>query len=159
MDAHCLAEPYENRNSRLKMASFPQIAATHEGTNPMINDTIRTRRARFALIAVGLLMIGGLIALVCRPSRSERTKNNIFRVLTADRTLYRQVENTLPSSVTPSVLANAVDQYCDGLEALDMSDCPADFRVAYQNTRGRGERSPLHTGRYPIPSPAASWKA
>ncbi len=29
-------------------------------------------------------------------------------------------------------MAQAVDQYCDDLEKLNMSDCPADFRVAYR---------------------------
>ena len=65
-------------------------------------------------------------------SEAERTKVVVLRVLQADRQLSKRFE-ALPPNTTPSQFAWAVGMYCDGLERLEMSDCPADFRVAYRH--------------------------
>ncbi len=43
---------------------------------------------------------------------------------------------SLPSNAAPSQVAQAIDKYCGELERVDMSDCPADFRVAYRHHIG-----------------------
>lgn len=73
--------------------------------------------------------INGPVPVVDERSKS---KNSILRVIKADLELTRQHQN-LPPNATPSQVAWSVGQYCDRLERLDMSDCPADFRVAYKH--------------------------
>jgi hypothetical protein len=51
--------------------------------------------------------------------------------LKADEKLAKERENG-PPKATPSQIAWSIGVYCDGLERIEMSDCPADFRVAYR---------------------------
>lgn len=44
--------------------------------------------------------------------------------------------DALPPDATPPQIAWAIGRYCDALGQLDMSDCPADFRVAYRHHLG-----------------------
>lgn len=65
----------------------------------------------------------------------ERTKAAILRVLQADKVL-AQKRDSLPPNATPSQIAWVISEYCNDLERLEMSDCPADFRVAYRHHLG-----------------------
>jgi hypothetical protein len=62
---------------------------------------------------------------------AERTRAAIERVLKADEKLAKERGN-LPPKATPSQIAWSIGVYCDGMERLEMGDCPADFRVAYK---------------------------
>jgi hypothetical protein len=68
----------------------------------------------------------------CGQSESTRTRNAILRVIRADEELGSK-RDSLPSNATPSQIAAEIVNYCSALERLDMSDCPADFRVAYRH--------------------------
>jgi hypothetical protein len=61
----------------------------------------------------------------------DKTKVAVERVMKADQKLMEE-RDKLPPQATPSQMAWAVGSYCDALEHLDMTDCPADFRVAYK---------------------------
>ncbi len=54
-----------------------------------------------------------------------------MRALKADQKLMKELKDNLPPKVTPAQLAWSIGGYCDRLERLDMTDCPAEFRVAY----------------------------
>src|SRR4051794_7649122 len=70
-----------------------------------------------------------------KQAEAEKTKQAIVRVLRADQQMGKRRE-LLPPNSTPSQLAWTVGQYCNDLDKLDMSDCPADFRVAYRHHIG-----------------------
>jgi hypothetical protein len=99
---------------------------------------------RFATI-LGVVALGAMLTTGCGrsastpaaqgPSQAEKDKHAILRVLRADQELTRQ-RDALPPGATPSKIAWAIGRYCDDLERLDMSDCPADFRVAYRHHVG-----------------------
>jgi hypothetical protein len=90
------------------------------------------------LWAVGF---GGVLAAGCGRSeptpaaQAEKDRQAILRVLRADQELAKR-RRELPPDATPSQIAWAVGRYCDELERLDTSDCPADFRVAYRHHAG-----------------------
>lgn len=89
------------------------------------------RRAAAVAALLGLLGPAGCGG----KSEAERVCAAVLRVLKEDRQLVERTQN-LPPDAKPSQVAWAIGRYCDGLEALPMSDCPADFRVAYkQHTR------------------------
>ncbi len=62
---------------------------------------------------------------------ANKIKAAIEQVMKADEKLAKQRDN-LPPNATPSQIAWSIGVYCDGLEKIDMSECPADFRVAYK---------------------------
>lgn len=65
-------------------------------------------------------------------AEEERIKAAILRVFDADAALAKKRE-ALPPKASPSQVAWAVSNYCTELERINMSDCPADFRVAYKH--------------------------
>lgn len=69
-------------------------------------------------------------------SETERTKAAILRVLQAQQDLAMKVKDSLPPKLKPSRCASAIGEYCNALERLEMSDCPADFRVAFRHYVG-----------------------
>ena len=71
----------------------------------------------------------------CGASDPKPNKAAILRVLQADKELGAK-RDTLSPNATPSQIAQAIREYCSNLERLDMSDCPADFRVAYRHHMG-----------------------
>jgi hypothetical protein len=86
-------------------------------------------------IALGIAALLALSSCGCGTSasdvaHSDKTKQAILRVLGQDQQLAKK-RKTLPPKSTPTQIAWGVGQYCDELDRLDMSDCPADFRVAY----------------------------
>jgi hypothetical protein len=101
-----------------------------EGSLAM-NTILKSRLGQCGLVAMSLTIVVLLIAATRGQSDSEMTRRNITRVLQADQALGRQRDDSIPKDAPPSVIALCVEHYCDGLENLDMSDCPADFRVAY----------------------------
>jgi hypothetical protein len=83
-----------------------------------------------------LLLVGPLSLVVAGcGSSAEQTKTAIERVLKADKQLADEAKN-LPPNATPSQVARRIGAYCDKLERLNKSDCPADFRVAYKHHLG-----------------------
>ena len=76
-------------------------------------------------------MLTAALASGCGSSSAERNKAAILRVLRQDQELTKKRES-LPPNSSPSEIARAVGQYCTDLERLELSDCPADFRVAYR---------------------------
>jgi len=96
-----------------------------------MNTILKSRMSQCGLVAMGLTIIVLLIAATRGPSEAEITRRNVTRVLQADQAIEKQMEGSIPVDAPPSVIALCVDHYCDGLENLEMSDCPADFRVAY----------------------------
>jgi hypothetical protein len=105
-----------------------------------MNTILKSRLGQCGLVATSLIGIVFLIAATHgpseaatrAPSEAEKTKQNITRVLKADETLAKQRDSAVPHDAPPSVIALCIEHYCDGLENVDMSDCPADFRVAYR---------------------------
>jgi hypothetical protein len=69
------------------------------------------------------------------PPQAEKDRQAVRRVLLADRELAWK-RDAIPPGATPSQVAWAVGRYCDDLERLDTSDCPADVRVAYRHHAG-----------------------
>jgi hypothetical protein len=68
-------------------------------------------------------------------SSEEKAKQNILRVLRADKDLAKKRDSLTPNAA-PGQIAWSVGQYCNDLERLDMSDCPPDFQVAYRHHMG-----------------------
>ena len=72
-------------------------------------------------------------AVIARGStEAELARQNILSVLRADERLGKQLDGSVPQGSSPSMIVTCVARYCAELESLDMSDCPADFRVAYR---------------------------
>jgi hypothetical protein len=87
----------------------------------------------FSLPAILLVVVGAGCgnSVETAKAAADKTKWAIERVLRADEKLYKEGMKLAPNAA-PSHLARAIGVYCDGLDQLDMSDCPADFRVAYR---------------------------
>ena len=68
-------------------------------------------------------------------SEEEKTKQAILFILREDKRIHEAtIEQQLRrSDATPSQLAQAIANYCAQAEALNLSSCPADFRVAYRH--------------------------
>lgn len=79
---------------------------------------------------VWLLALGLSCLLAAGCGKAAQTKQAILRVFKADTELSLKRES-LPADASTTQVAQAIEQYCTELERLDMSDCPADFRVAY----------------------------
>lgn len=87
-------------------------------------------------ILIGLLILGGAPAgawFLLVKTNAERTKEAILSILKEDRRIGDATLRRLGGDSTPSKVAQAVGDYCAQAEALDMSACPADFRVAYRH--------------------------
>src|SRR5947209_68947 len=114
-----------------------------------MNTILKSRLGQTGLVAMGLTIAMLLVAANRGTSKADggnttrveadrglekqlkADRRNVTRVLQADRGLEKQMEASIPKDAPPSVTARAVEHYCEGLEQLDMSNCPADFRVAY----------------------------
>ena len=70
------------------------------------------------------------ILAICGCSGSERSA--IERVISMDKQISDETIGAVPDDGTPSNLAFAISQYCGRAEKQDVSDCPADFQVAYK---------------------------
>lgn len=98
------------------------------------------RRGVFGFVVLSLfgvvvlfLIVGGVgcsNSADATKAAAAKTKVAIERVWSADQKLAK-VRDNLPPKATPSQISWAIGVYCDDLEKIDMSDCPADFRVAY----------------------------
>src|ERR1043166_9025868 len=66
-------------------------------------------------------------------SEADRYREAMVRVFQADQQLAAKRKQAAPSSAGLADVITATEAYCTGLEQLDMSDCPADFRVAYRH--------------------------
>jgi len=62
---------------------------------------------------------------------AEKTKQAILVVLNADKRLADTMRSET-ANLTPSQLAERIGNYCNQAEALDLTACPADFRLAYR---------------------------
>ena len=85
-----------------------------------------------------LLTLAALLVCVFNSgcsSAKNTAKQNILRVIRADEALAKK-RDALPANSTPSQVAHTIGIYCAELEALDMSDCPPEFRVAYRHHIG-----------------------
>ncbi len=97
-----------------------------------MNTILKSRVGQCGSVATGLTIVVLLIAATRGSSEAEISCLNITRVLQADQALEKQMQRSIPKDAPPSVIALCVSHYCDGLENLNMSDCPANFRVAYR---------------------------
>ncbi len=96
-----------------------------------MNTVMEKQLGRFGFLRAGMAISILLIAAGCGNSEADMARQNILRVMQADKALSGQLKNSIPQGARPSLIASRVGRYCDDLENLDMSDCPADFRVAY----------------------------
>lgn len=78
------------------------------------------------------LIVAGL-TLGCGRSEEQKFRVGMLRVLEADRDLSAKRKMVNPATSTPTQVANAIGQYCAAADRLDMSDCPAEFRVAFRH--------------------------
>lgn len=73
------------------------------------------------------------LTIGCGPSATERTRSEILQVLQADRDVSKKNIGALPTNAGTTRTAAAIDVYLAAMEKLDLSACPADFRVAFRN--------------------------
>jgi hypothetical protein len=78
-----------------------------------------------------LIALAAALPLLGCDGGQERVRQAVLRVLRADRQLFDT--HKPPPDANPPQVAWVVGCYCDALERLDMSDCPADFRIAYRH--------------------------
>lgn len=69
----------------------------------------------------------------CGRSEEQKFRDGMLRVLKADQELGAKRDLVSPKIASPSQLANSIGQYCAAMDKLDMSDSPAEFRVAYRH--------------------------
>lgn len=92
----------------------------------MIASLVRLASYRLRVIPCAILLVLSSCA-----SPEAKTKDAILRVLAADERLGKELKSS-GSGTVPSRLAEVIAVYCDKLDAIDMVDCPADFRIAYR---------------------------
>jgi hypothetical protein len=89
-----------------------------------------------------LLLLPLVIALPagCAPTNgpmpshgSTATQVPIVRVLAAEKLLADKHWKSLPPDAKPSQVAGVLQAYCADAQRLDLSACPADFRVAFRH--------------------------
>ncbi len=80
--------------------------------------------------SIGLML--AVKVCCCAAVGCNSASKPVMRVLRADHELATMLKG-LPSNAPPSQVAQAIRQYCEHLEDIDMSDCPPDFRVAYRD--------------------------
>lgn len=130
--------------------SFPPSAAA--ATPPIL--PVGGWGGRSALVVgVGLTILLVSIVLIAAVASvgpgMGGARANILAVLRADQELARERESSVPASAGPIAMAAAVGRYCDRLESLDMSGCPADFRVAFRHHIGAWREVQAALQQYP----------
>lgn len=79
------------------------------------------------IVVLSLLMSSG-----CRRSEVDVHRQAILLVLQADKDQGPQVRAALKSAPSLANAADVINKYCDDMEKLDVSRCPADFRLAFR---------------------------
>ncbi|MBL9090218.1 MAG: hypothetical protein JNL96_03285 [Planctomycetaceae bacterium] len=80
-----------------------------------------------SLIFVGLLITSG-----CGRSEADVHREAILQVLQVDKDQGPQVRAALQSAPSLAHAVSIINKYCYDMEKLDMSRCPADFRLAFR---------------------------
>jgi hypothetical protein len=103
-------------------------------TGPMTSRGFPMRSGLVATVVIPFVLLNGGCSRESDKAKAatEKTRAAIERVLKADDKLAKEREKNLPPKANPSQIGWSIGVYCDGLERLEMSDCPADFRVAYR---------------------------
>ena len=65
-------------------------------------------------------------------SQVQRQKRSILRVLKADAEIGKKLKSRIGSNTKPSNIASAIGVACRQMENIKLSECPADFRIAYR---------------------------
>jgi hypothetical protein len=65
-------------------------------------------------------------------SQAEKTKQAILLILREDERIAKATKDSVSKDASPSHVASQIGAYYSRTEALDLSNCPADFRVAYR---------------------------
>ncbi|MBL9080859.1 MAG: hypothetical protein JNK76_03585 [Planctomycetales bacterium] len=73
-----------------------------------------------------------LVVTGCGRSETEVHRDAILKVLQVDKSHGPQVRASLKSAPSLADAADAINRYCDEMDKLDMSQCPADFRLAFR---------------------------
>ncbi len=97
-----------------------------------------TKAGLLILFAIPIGCSGASTGSADAATGQERTRQAIRIVCAEDHRLVADVKRA-DASGSVARLAAAVRRYCDGLESLPLSDCPADFRVAFRH-HGRAWR-------------------
>jgi hypothetical protein len=63
---------------------------------------------------------------------AEMIKKAILAILKEDDRIGKAMQGKIGEDATPSQVAQAINSSCSQAEALDLSKCPAEFRVAYK---------------------------
>ncbi len=79
--------------------------------------------------AIAALVFGGFRS--CSAGGGS-DRERIMHVLRADRAASLENMGSVSQSAEPAVQAAAVGRYCETMESCDLSQCPADFAVAYR---------------------------
>ena len=84
------------------------------------------------------LGFGLLLALVAGlhgcsgTSEADRTRSAVLRVLQTDKELESRWESASKGITSPAELALLIERYCEEMERIELTECPADFRVAFR---------------------------
>ncbi len=90
------------------------------------------RGVGISVILVGVVVgLGWVVIQGAMPGDSGQMEA-ILRVLTEDDGISKETMGSLSTDDTPSVYAEAIGRYLIQVQAVDTSDCPADFRVAFK---------------------------
>jgi hypothetical protein len=81
-----------------------------------------------------------VFALGCAPAANQSgssgamaVQDRIVRILVAEKLLSKKHNSSITSNTKPSQLTVVLRTYCEEANQLDLSGCPADFRVAFRH--------------------------
>lgn len=94
-------------------------------------------------------MIGIDPASAALPPEEEKVKQAILFILKEDDRFAKSTKCQPGATATPATFCLATGKYCDLVEQLDLSDCPADFRVAYRQHLRAWRETQHATSQYP----------
>lgn len=107
------------------------------GAGPAPGPTPGTRGGRGAALAFGAAALAtavGLAVLTLRPGGpGNDDAAAILRVLREDEAVSRETVHAVGAHDSPSNYALAIARYVSRMRAVDTSDCPPEFRVAYKH--------------------------